>query len=148
MKYENEVIGFNSRLDEMQAAFLRVKLRKLDEWNDRRNIIAKQYCDNLNNVKGLTLPEVMDWAEPVWHLFVVRHQDRNRLQKQLNEASIATMIHYPIPPHLSGAYADHMWRPGDFPVAESIHHNVLSLPLWAQMTNDDVFAVIQACQNV
>lgn len=128
-KYYNEVKGYNSRLDELQAAFLRVKLKKLDEWNQRRAAVAKIYLEKLAGVEDLQLPFVPEWAEPVWHLFVVRHPQRDRLQQQLTAAGIGTMIHYPVPPHLSGAYAGDGWSSGAFPLAEKLAATVLSLPM-------------------
>jgi len=100
VKYENLYRGFNSRLDELQSAFLRVKLRRLDEWNQRRAKQAAAYLNGLRGVPNLILPETPGWAEPVWHLFVVRHPHRDRLQQHLRAAGIDTIIHYPIPPHL------------------------------------------------
>ena len=128
VKYFNEVKGFNSRLDEMQAAFLRVKLRKLTEWNARRKHIAVYYQENLD-ANNLVLPFVPDWADPVWHLFVVRSKNRDLLQQHLNDSSIGTVIHYPIPPHLQSAYAELNYIHGSFPIAEIIHEQVLSLPI-------------------
>ncbi len=128
-KYKNEVIGVNSRLDEMQAAFLRVKLKKLDKWNDQRRQVAGQYLDALSGVADLTLPVVADWAEHVWHLFVVRHPDRDGLQRRLKSAGIGTMIHYPIPPHMSEAYAKTEWTKRQLPLAEKIAEEILSLPI-------------------
>ena len=133
-KYYNEVKGYNSRLDELQAAFLRVKLRKLDEWNARRGVVAENYLKKLAGVEGLQLPFVPEWAGPVWHLFVVRHPQRDRLQGQLTAAGIGTMIHYPVPPHLSGAYAGDGWSPGTFPLAENLAATVLSLPMGPHLT--------------
>lgn len=128
-KYFNEIPGFNSRLDEMQAAFLRVKLGKLDEWNTRRREAAGRYFSGMTGIGDLFLPEVPDWAEPVWHLFVVRYPDRERLQRFFQENGIETSIHYPVPPHLSGAYAGRGWKAGSFPIAEGIARNVISLPI-------------------
>ena len=128
VKYFNEVKGFNSRLDEMQAAFLRVKLRKLIEWNARRKQIAAYYQENLD-ASNLILPFVPDWADPVWHLFVVRSKTREQLQNQLSQAEIGTVIHYPIPPHLQAAYKEMGFKKGDFPLAEAIHNEVISLPI-------------------
>ena len=116
VKYVNEVQGYNSRLDPIQAAILRVKLKVLDEWNGRRKAIATAYLASFNasstgaatppNTSGtITLPHVPDYADPVWHLFVIRHPNRDQLQKQLTDAGIGTIIHYPIPPHLQAAYA-------------------------------------------
>lgn len=126
-KYYNEVKGDNSRLDELQAAFLRVKLKKLDEWNDRRKTIAHIYLDNLKNCKKITLPFVPNWANPVWHLFAIRHPDRAGLQKNLADRSIQTMIHYPLPPHKQEAYAEIKYL--SLPLSEKIHAEALSLPI-------------------
>ena len=127
-KYVNEVQGYNSRLDPIQAAALRVKLKYLDEWNARRSAIAKQYLDGLKDA-DLILPSVPDWAEPVWHLFVIRHTRRDELQEHLADAGIGSLIHYPIPPHKQQAYSDLGFAPDAFPIAESIHREVLSLPI-------------------
>ncbi|MBI5971505.1 MAG: DegT/DnrJ/EryC1/StrS family aminotransferase [Deltaproteobacteria bacterium] len=129
VKYHNEVKGFNSRLDELQAAFLRVKLKKLDEWNGRRKQIAKRYLDALKDCAGLVLPFVPDWAEPCWHLFVARHAERDAIRAHLEKKGIGTLIHYPVPPHLSEAYADTGLKAGDFPVTEGLAKSVLSLPM-------------------
>jgi dTDP-4-amino-4,6-dideoxygalactose transaminase len=123
VKYHHDLPGMNSRLDSLQAAFLTVKLGVLDEWNDRRRAVAAIYREQLD---GLVLPEVPDWAEPVWHLFVVRHPRRDALQARLAEAGVDTLIHYPIPPHLTGAYAGQF---GELPVAEQLAGEVLSLPM-------------------
>jgi dTDP-4-amino-4,6-dideoxygalactose transaminase len=128
-KYYNDVRGYNSRLDELQAAFLRVKLTKLDEWNARRRDVAALYLTELGGAENLTMPFVPEWVEPVWHLFVVRHPKRDVLQKKLAAADIGTLIHYPVPPHLSGAYADGKWKSHDFPIAEELAGTVLSLPM-------------------
>jgi len=135
-KYYNEIKGYNSRLDELQAALLRVKLKKLDNWNGRRSEVAKAYLNHLAGNDNLSLPVVPDWAEPVWHLFVVRHPQRDRLQEQLTAAGIGTMIHYPVPPHLSGAYAGDGWDSGAFPLAEMLAANVLSLPMGPHLSAD------------
>ncbi|MFO1431414.1 MAG: DegT/DnrJ/EryC1/StrS family aminotransferase [Candidatus Competibacteraceae bacterium] len=128
VKYHNEVKGFNSRLDELQAALLRVKLPHLDDWNERRRQAARMYLEQLTDT-DLGLPWVPEWAEPVWHLFVVRHPQRDALQQRLQQAGIGTMIHYPIPPHLQPAYAEMGFGEGTFPVTEAIHREVLSLPM-------------------
>jgi dTDP-4-amino-4,6-dideoxygalactose transaminase len=129
VKYHNEVPGYNSRLDELQAALLRVKLTKLDEWNERRGQVALQYLQELSGQPGMDLPHVLEWVEPVWHLFVVRHAQRDALQEALNEAGIGTGIHYPIPPHLQTAYANLNLNEGDFPISERMAKEVLSLPM-------------------
>ncbi len=127
-KYVNEVQGWNSRLDPIQAAILRVKLKVLDEWNERRSKIATEYLTLAGNSK-ITLPYVPEWAEPVWHLFVVRHPERDAFQQRLTEAGIGTMIHYPIPPHRQEAYSGMGYLAGAYPLAEVITEEVVSLPL-------------------
>jgi dTDP-4-amino-4,6-dideoxygalactose transaminase len=143
VKYVNEVKGCNSRLDPVQAAILRVKLRHLDEWNARRTAIAARYTAELVDT-GLVLPEVPEWAEPVWHLYVVQHADRDGMQKALQKAGIGTLIHYPIPPHLQKAYRDAGYAAGRFPIAESMANRILSLPMGPQLDDADVTAVIVA----
>jgi len=127
-KYVNEVQGVNSRLDPLQAAVLRVKLRILDNWTERRRAIAAAYTVGLAN-SGLILPHVPDWAEPVWHLYVVRSPDRDGLQKRLTEAGVGTLIHYPIPPHMQAAYTDLSMAPEALPIARQLASEVLSLPI-------------------
>ena len=104
VKYHHDLPGLNSRLDSLQAGVLRIKLQHLDEWNERRRAVAELYVRRLDDIEGLVLPVAPDWAEPVWHLFVVRHPQRDALQERLSDAGVDTMIHYPIPPHLTGAY--------------------------------------------
>lgn len=135
VKYVNEVRGFNSRLDTLQAAVLRVKLQHLDRWNKARKEIAVSYLAGLTDV-GLILPVVPEWAEPVWHLFVIRHPRRDLLQQALTEAGIGTMIHYPISPHLQEAYSD-LPVSGRLPVAECLQKEVLSLPMHPQLTSQE-----------
>jgi dTDP-4-amino-4,6-dideoxygalactose transaminase len=142
-KYHNEVKGVNSRLDELQAAFLRVKLAVLDDWNARRRAVAARYLVALSALE-ITLPSVPDWAEPIWHLFVVRSSQRDALQRALAEAGVDTVIHYPVPPHFQPAYRELGLGPGSFPVAEAIHREVLSLPIWPQMSTDEIGRVCDA----
>ena len=146
-KYFNEVKGFNSRLDELQAAFLRVKLKKLDEWNGRRRALAAYYQAALADATELGLPFVPAWAEPVWHLFVVQHANRDALQQGLTEAGIGTLIHYPVPPHLSGAYAETKWAPGAYPVAERLANTVLSLPMGPHLREEQAELVVKETIN-
>lgn len=143
IKYHNEVAGWNSRLDELQAALLRVKLPKLDEWNDRRRAVAIGYLQHLATVPELILPSVPDWAEPVWHLFVVRHPQRDALQKKLGEAGIGTLIHYPIPPNVSKAYACE-FEGVACPLAERLADTVLSLPIGPHLDEAGRWGVINA----
>lgn len=137
VKYYHEVKGFNSRLDPLQAAFLRVKLRRLDEWNGRRKSIAARYLAELAGAPDLTLPAVLPEAEPSWHLFVVRHPQRAGLQEHLTKSGVGTLIHYPVPPHLSGAYAELGVTAGTFPVTEEIANTVLSLPMGPHLALED-----------
>lgn len=140
VKYVNEVKGFNSRLDTIQAAILRVKLKHLDRYNELRKNIAKIYIDNIDSSKVI-LPTVPDWADPVWHLFVVRVAGRLKLQESLNKAGISTLIHYPIPPHLQAAYADLGYIRGSFPISEKIHDEVISLPIGPSLSVEDATKV-------
>jgi dTDP-4-amino-4,6-dideoxygalactose transaminase len=141
VKYVNEVKGYNSRLDPVQAVVLRVKLRHLDDWNARRSAIATRYTAELVGA-GLVLPEVPTWAEPAWHVYVVQCAARDRLQKALQEAGIGTLIHYPMPPHLQQAYRDLGYAAGRFPIAENMADRVLSLPMGPQLQSKDVEVVI------
>lgn len=147
VKYVNDVQGFNSRLDEVQAAVLRVKLNYLDAWNEKRKEIAALYLRELS-CTPLSLPYVSAWAEPVWHLFVVQSPLRDRLQRRLKEAGVNTLIHYPIPPHLQTAYQELAYVPGSLPVAEAIHTRVLSLPLGPHMNPYQVEHVVEAVRQV
>jgi len=146
-KYHNQIKGFNSRIDELQAAFLRVKLRHLDEWNARRRRCAAQYREGLEGLSDLTLPVVPDWAEPVWHQFVIRHPDRDGLQGKLSAAEIGTLIHYPIPPHLSAAYEDGGWERGALPIAEGLAESVLSVPMGPHLSAHDVALVVKGIRS-
>lgn len=139
VRYYNEVIGYNSRLDEMQAAFLREKLKVLDDWNGRRKQLARIYYEELEGLAGIILPEVPLLVEPVWHLFVVRFKHRDKIKDFLEANGVQTIIHYPIPPHLSQAYSNNSsWFKCDLPLAEQLAQEVLSLPIGPQMKSDDV----------
>lgn len=147
VRYQHEYIGMNSRLSELQAAFLRVKLPHLAEWNARRAVLAKHYRDQLTGVGDLTLPIVAAGNEAVWHLFVVRTARRDALQRHLSERGIGTQIHYPVPPHLSPAYADAGWNHGQFPLAERFANEVLSLPIGPHHNADQIDAVCAAVRE-
>jgi dTDP-4-amino-4,6-dideoxygalactose transaminase len=142
-KYYNEVKGFNSRLDELQAAVLRIKLAKLDEWNQRRERVAQQYLTLLEGVSDLTLPLVPSWADPVWHLFVVRHPQRDLLQEYLKHQGVGTLIHYPLPPHLQKAYAELGYQAGRFPISEQMANTVLSLPMSSHLSESNIRQVVE-----
>lgn len=143
-KYQHDELGINSRMDELQAAFLRVKLRKLDEWNGRRRELAGAYVERLRGVAGVELPQVPAWAEPVWHIFAIRCDDRDQLRRQVSERSVEPLIHYPIPPHLSGAYGARGFRAGDFPVAEKWAATELSLPIGPHLSREQALRAASA----
>lgn len=143
VKYVNEELGVNSRLDPIQAAVLRAKLPYLDAWTERRHGIAAVYQEGLSGT-GLVLPEVPRWAEPVWHLYVMRAQDRDGLQERLTAAGIGTLIHYPIPPHMQAAYASARFAPQDLPIARELAGAVLSLPMGPHLSPDDALRVVAA----
>ena len=143
VKYVNDVQGWNSRLDPLQAAVLRVKLAHLDDWNARRRAIATRYLDGLRDA-GVALPEVPEWAEPAWHLFVVRSERRDALQARLGEAGIGTLIHYPLPPHRQQAYAELAFSADAFPIANRLADQLLSLPIGPHQPEAATAAVIDA----
>jgi dTDP-3-amino-3,4,6-trideoxy-alpha-D-glucose transaminase len=147
VRYHNEYLGLNSRLSELQAAFLRAKLPKLAEWNTRRAVLAKRYQERLRDISELVLPRVPDWAAPVWHLFVIRTARRDALQNFLGAREIGTQIHYPVPPHLSRAYLNLGWKRGDFPLAEQFADQVLSLPVGPHITTEQVDFVCDAIRD-
>jgi dTDP-4-amino-4,6-dideoxygalactose transaminase len=136
VKYRNDEKGYNSRLDELQAAFLRVKLRTLDDWNSRRAALASRYASALAAAK-VELPYVPEWAEPVWHLYVIRSAERQRLTEALDRNGIGWLIHYPIPPHRQQAYSD-SHAGTSYPLAEGLAGQVLSLPMGPFMTAAEV----------
>jgi dTDP-4-amino-4,6-dideoxygalactose transaminase len=138
VRYQHEYLGLNSRLSELQAAFLRAKLPSLEKWNERRSVLASRYQEQLRGIGDLVLPFVPVWADPVWHLFVIRTAQRDALQRCLAEHEIGTQIHYPVPPHLSRAYAAAGWKRGDFPLAEKFAGEVLSLPIGPHITSPQV----------
>ena len=139
-KYIHDHLGYNSRLDELQAAVLRVKLEKLDEWNQRRDSLARYYLEQLD-IPGLVLPSVPAWAEPVWHLFVVRARNREVIRKQLEEKGIETMIHYPVPPHRTKAYLDD-YRDCALENTEELADEIFSLPIGPHMSHADADYVV------
>lgn len=143
VKYQNIEKGYNSRLDELQAAFLREKLKALDNENACRASQAQQYGKLLAD-SGLTLPVVPHWAEPAWHLYTIRTPRRDDLQQYLTDKGIGTMIHYPIPPHLQTAYVELGFLQGAFPISETIHNEVLSLPLGPHLNEHQTAEVCSA----
>ena len=145
VKYVNEVQGVNSRLDELQAAVLRVKLKKLPEWNRRRVEIANIYLEGLKGT-DLQLPFVPDWASPVWHIFAVRHPERDRLRQALELGGVGILIHYPIPPHRQAAYSS-LELKGPFPISEAIHREELSLPIGPHLSLEQAHRVVAAIRD-
>ena len=135
-KYVHELVGFNSRMDSVQAAVLRVKLRHLAEWNRRRRVAAARYAALLDGVDGVRLPQSMPGNLDVWHLYVVRVAERDRVMAHLNAAGIGASIHYPTPLHLTAAYGGHGLGAGSFPIAEAAAGRILSLPLYPHITAD------------
>lgn len=146
-KYFHEEIGRNSRLSELQAAFLRVKLRWLDAWNSRRKAIAKLYNRELRGV-GLDLPSLSGNVDPVWHLYVIRCQRRDLIQKHLASRGVESVIHYPIPPYRQKAYAAVGYEPANFPVAETLRNTVLSIPIGPHLADGAAEYVIASLRDV
>lgn len=144
VKYQHDLVGYNSRLDEMQAAFLRVKLVVLDEWNSKRRGIAELYSRLLAN-SNIILPRVPEYAESVWHLYVIRSKHRDALKANLEQQGISSVIHYPIPPHQQVCYRSERWP--DLPIAESLAGEVLSLPIFSALQAEEVAYVADvACR--
>jgi dTDP-4-amino-4,6-dideoxygalactose transaminase len=146
VKYENEIKGFNSRLDELQAAFLRVKLPHLDADNAKRSQIAALYQKAFAG-NGFGLPLVPKWADPAWHLYVIRTSQRDALKRRLDALGIASLIHYPVPPHLQKAYLSEHGLKKTYPLAELLAAEAISLPMSPRLSDEHVAAVIDACQE-
>lgn len=146
-KYVHKLKGVNSRLDPLQAAVLSAKMVHLDGWNIRRRSIAQRYTDAFSQA-GLMTPFVPSWAEPVWHLYVLRHPDRDGFRQRLAEAGVATVIHYPIPPHRQEAYTDLGHAQGAFPLSERLAQEVISLPMCPAQTLEQTDYVIDAVLRV
>jgi len=155
-KYHHEIEGYNGRLDAIQAGILRVKLRHLPEWTERRRAIASRYSEWLRPAAdAIILPEKPEWANPVYHLYVVRVADRAELMKHLASENIGTAIHYPIPLHLQRAYAHMGFRNGQFPVAEQLAGEIISLPMYPQLSGtqqrnvvDEVLSFADKCEPI
>lgn len=146
IKYHHIFKGNNSRLDEIQAGFLRIKLENLDIWNTQRKIIAKLYLDKITNPK-IIKPIIEEFAEPVWHLFVIRTEDRDGLEKYLNKNGIGTTKHYPIPIHMQGAYKDLNIKEKSLPIAEKISSEVLSIPMYYGITEEEIAYIAEKINN-
>ncbi|WP_167332681.1 aminotransferase class I/II-fold pyridoxal phosphate-dependent enzyme [Rhizobium freirei] len=148
-KYYHDDLGVNSRLDPMQAAFLLRKLDRLDRWNARRVELARRYIDGLSDIDGLRLPAVRNWAEPVWHVFAVQVAEgrREALESWLAGVGVGTNIHYPLPIHHQKCFSGFRWDPNSFPIAQDLTQSVLSLPLDAFHTDDEIDYVIEQTRN-
>jgi dTDP-4-amino-4,6-dideoxygalactose transaminase len=146
-KYYHDMEGYNGRLDALQAGLLTVKLRHLAEWNQKRQEAAKKYHDLLASVEGIVAPAQPEWSRPVYHLYVIRVQDREALQKHLASAKVDTGIHYPIPLHLQKAYENFGHKNGDFPVAEKVAAEILSLPMYPQLLEAQQKHVVHAASQ-
>lgn len=146
-KYFPEMLGYNSRLDELQAAILRVKLRHVDAWNDQRRAIAQRYTERLSAM-GIVTPQEDQPARRVYHLYTVRFAERDRVQSELKNLGVASDVYYPQPPHLADPCRPFGYRPGDFPVAEQASRETLSIPLYPEMTDKQVSLVLEAVQKV
>ena len=147
IKYVNEIEGINSRLDEMQAALLRVKLTHMQELNDERKVLGERYTKGIHNDK-LVKPEIREQADSVFHQYVIRCSEREKLQKYLEEQGIQTQIHYPIPPHLAECYQQMGYKVGDYPITEQYANEVLSLPLYTGMTLEEQDYVIETVKEI
>ena len=144
VKYEHMVKGFNSRLDTLQAVVLRVKLRRLEQWNEARRQAAAKY-DQLLAGKGLATPKVAPYSKPVFHLYVVQVPDRQKQQAAFDAANVSHGIHYPIPVHLQPAFADLGYKAGSFPVTEALVSKIISLPMFPELTDNQIEQVSRAC---
>ena len=146
-KYHHESIGVNSRLDTLQASILIYKLQKLNDWNRRRQEIANQYISGLKAVSEVTLPKVFPERKSVYHLFVIRTKQRDKLQKYLHKKGIGTQIHYPFPIHLQKAWKSLKYKRGDFPFAESMSREMLSLPMFPELKPNQIKYVSNSIKN-
>jgi dTDP-4-amino-4,6-dideoxygalactose transaminase len=146
-KYEHEIEGYSSRLDNLQAAILRVKLRHLNEWNNMRRKNAKKYNELLSNMDGIIPPYEADYAKHVYHLYVIRVGERDILREELKSNGIATGIHYPIPLHLQPAYKYLGYKEGDFPVTEECSQKILSLPMYAELSEEQINEIVYCIKS-
>jgi len=140
-RYYHSIRGFNSRLDEIQAAILRVKLRHLDEWNKRRREIARFYDENINNADFIK-PIEMDYGKHIYHLYVIRINERDKLQSFLQQNGVETIIHYPIPIHQQVAYQDLGLKEGSLPIAEKYVSEIVSLPIYPELTGKEIEYIV------
>jgi len=146
-KYCHDVIGFNYRMSEFQAAVLNVKMKHVEGWTEKRRMNAKRYREGLKDVEQVIVPEEMDGAKHVYHLYVIRAKDRDLLQKCLRENGIASGLHYPVPLHLTEAFSYLGYKKGDFPVAEGLADGILSLPMYPELTEEQIDYVCEEIKD-
>jgi dTDP-4-amino-4,6-dideoxygalactose transaminase len=147
-KYEHKIEGYSSRLDNLQAAILRVKLRHLNKWNDLRRRNAKKYNELLNNIDNVIVPYEADYAKHVYHLYVIRTEERDQLKEDLKTNGVTTGIHYPIPLHLQPAYNYLGYKEGDFPITEECSKKILSLPMFAELSDRQIDEIVKLIENI
>jgi dTDP-4-amino-4,6-dideoxygalactose transaminase len=140
-KYHHVLMGFNYRMESFQGAILRVKLRHLEAWTEARRSHARRYDALLAGCPVVHTPEEMDWGRHVYHVYAVRSANRDQLRTKLESEGVQTGIHYPVPVHLQPAYASLGYRPGDFPYAETAAREVLSLPMFPELTEEQIDTV-------
>ena len=146
-KYYHDIEGYNGRLDAIQAGILSVKLKHLADWNEQRRACARRYNELLAGVDGVTIPFEPEWSRAVYHLYVIRTKDRDRLQQDLASGGIFTALHYPIPLHLQKAYENGQYGKGDFPVTERVAEEILSLPMFPGLTEEQQVRVADGIKN-
>ncbi len=141
-KYFPEILGYNSRLDALQAAILKVKLKYIDDWNLQRRNIARRYTAELSGIPGLQIPSEKTWAKHVYHLYIIQSNKRDLINKKLDEAGIATGIYYPQPIHLAEPCLEYGYKPGDFPISERSSLETLAIPLYPGLGDDNIYQII------
>ncbi|SFD43979.1 DegT/DnrJ/EryC1/StrS family aminotransferase [Clostridium uliginosum] len=146
LKYYNYLIGFNTRLDAIQAAILKVKLTHIDKWNERRREISKIYDEELKNT-NLTIPSVLKECEPVYHMYILQSEDRESLLNKLKEKGIATGVYYPVPLHLQKVYKNLGYKEGDMPVAEYLSHRTFAIPVYPELTQEQIEYIVKSIKS-
>lgn len=146
-KYYHEMEGYNGRLDAIQAGILQIKLRRMSAWNEKRQQNANGYNELLSEIDGIKIPHEPEWSKAVYHLYIIRTKERDRLQNHLSENYISTGLHYPVPLHLQKAYEKRGFKEGDFPVSEKAASEILSLPMYPQLTHDQQMRVVEKIKN-
>jgi dTDP-4-amino-4,6-dideoxygalactose transaminase len=147
-RYEHVILGYNSRLDTIQAAILRAKLKHLDKWNTLRRQNAQLYLKELENIKGIILPREAPYSYHVYHIFAIRVKNRDEVINELAKKGISVLIHYPIPLHLQEVYKDLGYKKGDFPVAERIAKEILSLPMYPHLKETQIEFIADTLKTI